>query len=374
MYYRQRRDKKNRKTISLLIVIILFLLSLIIMNKYLKKYDVEILIGCSDICSLLNISKVNENYLNELIKNFKSVEIRDHPIYNKKLKTEIILPSNYNNENNKILKIFQNSIVKVDPNLNNKIQIVLGLDNLQFFSIPEYCPKSIFVIDRNRYGILKNIIYSKLDGNTIVVEGDKDIKNFDSVYIKYPSYESVNEDLRKIFLGEKVKEEKSDDIPLKLIIVPPISITTDFKDTQISWILIRKREYKLYFYKGSELIKIYKIGIGKNSGDKKAVGDYRTPEGYFYIKNIYDSREWTHDFGDGKGPIKGAYGPWYLDLYTGADRTKSGISWEGIGIHGTHDPSSIGKSISEGCIRLFNEDIMELKENVDIGTPVIIEP
>ncbi|WP_423207427.1 L,D-transpeptidase [Paracoccus yeei] len=39
-------------------------------------------------------------------------------------------------------------------------------------------------------------------------------------------------------------------------------------------------------------------------------------------------------------------------------------------IHGTMDPSSIGKATSAGCIRMFNQDIMDLFEEVPTGTSV----
>jgi lipoprotein-anchoring transpeptidase ErfK/SrfK len=39
-------------------------------------------------------------------------------------------------------------------------------------------------------------------------------------------------------------------------------------------------------------------------------------------------------------------------------------------IHGTYAPSSIGKSVSAGCIRMFQQDAMDLFERVDIGTRV----
>ncbi|MCF1707800.1 L,D-transpeptidase [Tabrizicola sp. J26] len=39
-------------------------------------------------------------------------------------------------------------------------------------------------------------------------------------------------------------------------------------------------------------------------------------------------------------------------------------------IHGTIDPASIGRATSAGCIRLFNQDIIDLYNRVDIGTPV----
>lgn len=137
-------------------------------------------------------------------------------------------------------------------------------------------------------------------------------------------------------------------------------------------IVIVKNEFSLNLYRGTNLVKTFPVAIGKNPGDKIKFGDYRTPEGDFYIVNIEKSANWEHDSGDGKGPIKGAYGPWFLRLYTGKDRTKSGKTWKGIGIHGTHDPASIGTLASEGCIRMHNEDIAELKSLVKIGTPVKI--
>jgi lipoprotein-anchoring transpeptidase ErfK/SrfK len=43
-------------------------------------------------------------------------------------------------------------------------------------------------------------------------------------------------------------------------------------------------------------------------------------------------------------------------------------------IHGTSEPESIGKSVSSGCIRMLNEDVAELFEQVPIGTQVIVRP
>ncbi len=43
-------------------------------------------------------------------------------------------------------------------------------------------------------------------------------------------------------------------------------------------------------------------------------------------------------------------------------------------IHGTNEPQSIGKAMSSGCIRMLNQDIAELYDNVIVGTPVIVRP
>jgi len=41
-------------------------------------------------------------------------------------------------------------------------------------------------------------------------------------------------------------------------------------------------------------------------------------------------------------------------------------------IHGTNDPSTIGKFVSSGCVRLTNEDVTDLFSRVDIGTKVVV--
>jgi lipoprotein-anchoring transpeptidase ErfK/SrfK len=43
-------------------------------------------------------------------------------------------------------------------------------------------------------------------------------------------------------------------------------------------------------------------------------------------------------------------------------------------IHGTNDPSTIGKFVSSGCIRLTNEDVSDLFSRVDVGTRVVVLP
>jgi lipoprotein-anchoring transpeptidase ErfK/SrfK len=43
-------------------------------------------------------------------------------------------------------------------------------------------------------------------------------------------------------------------------------------------------------------------------------------------------------------------------------------------IHGTNDPSTIGKQVSSGCIRLQNADIVDLYSRVGIGTKVVVLP
>lgn len=131
-------------------------------------------------------------------------------------------------------------------------------------------------------------------------------------------------------------------------------------------VIIDKTTYKLWVIEGSDTIFTAPVCVGKNLGQKTRSGDCKTPEGQFSISQIQDSRYWTHDFHDGKGERKGAYGPWFIRLKM--------PRWTSIGIHGTCFPNSIGTRDSEGCIRLLNDDLVEFRKLIEIGTPVEILP
>jgi len=130
------------------------------------------------------------------------------------------------------------------------------------------------------------------------------------------------------------------------------------------WIRVNKSDYRLYLYRGQDVEKSYEVAVGRNPGEKERAGDNKTPTGTFTVQSIDDSRSWTHDFGDGKGRVRGAYGPWFLRLRT---------RWRGIGIHGTHDPNSLGSMVSEGCIRMHNYELEELRQFVSSNMKVVIE-
>ncbi len=137
------------------------------------------------------------------------------------------------------------------------------------------------------------------------------------------------------------------------------------------FIRITKSSRQLTLFKDGSAVKIYPVGVGKNSVDKTRREDNATPEGNFRIQSINDSRSWKFNGAN-------AYGPWFLRLDTSSGAF-SGKSWTGIGIHGTSNENSIGGFVSHGCIRMFNKDITELKETVEEqfkagGVQVVILP
>ena len=139
------------------------------------------------------------------------------------------------------------------------------------------------------------------------------------------------------------------------------------------FIVISKPEYRLYVCEvvnGDTLKRVhYPVCVGKNKGQKQKPGDMKTPECTakkpFSITEIVDASKWTHDFGDGRGSIL-AYGNWFMRLKTPGH--------SGIGIHGsTNNESSVPGRGSEGCIRLRNDDLDELKAKYAfVGMRVVI--
>lgn len=98
----------------------------------------------------------------------------------------------------------------------------------------------------------------------------------------------------------------------------------------------------LRLYRNGMLQKQYPIAVGRML--------FHTPVGEFIIVN--------HSPHPG-----GPFGTMWMSL-----------SKDHYGIHGTNDPSSIGKAVSHGCIRMYNRDVEELAAIVPNGTAVLIHP
>ena len=101
----------------------------------------------------------------------------------------------------------------------------------------------------------------------------------------------------------------------------------------VSLIVVDKKNLNLKLVnKHGDTLKKFPIAVGANFGNKMRKGDLKTPEGTFPVVRVENSSSWKYDFeNDNKGPIAGAYGPWFIRL-----NAKPHI---GIGIHGTQSTS-----------------------------------
>lgn len=108
----------------------------------------------------------------------------------------------------------------------------------------------------------------------------------------------------------------------------------------VKWIDVSTSQHQLKLFDDNVLIKTYPIAVGRILTP--------TPTGSYTIINKQ------------KNP-GGPFGDFWM-----------GLSQPHYGIHGTNQPSSIGKDVSHGCIRMFNQDVLDLSSRVSVGTKVTI--
>ncbi|MCU1448703.1 MAG: ErfK/YbiS/YcfS/YnhG family protein [Acidimicrobiales bacterium] len=113
--------------------------------------------------------------------------------------------------------------------------------------------------------------------------------------------------------------------------------------------------HRISVWNGADLVHTEPVGVGTAAAP--------TPPGEYFVTEALTVPSFQ----------RSAYGPFafgisgHSNVYTsfgGGDGT--------IGIHGTGDPSSLGKDASHGCIRLSNDGITKLIKQVPLGTPVVI--
>ena len=123
-------------------------------------------------------------------------------------------------------------------------------------------------------------------------------------------------------------------------------------------LLVDKSDYTLTILLNGHFIKQYPIGIGKSN---------KTPVGVFVVDNKLVNPTWYSPEGVYKyGHPKNVLGTRWIGF-----EDKDNLY--GYGIHGTTEPDSIGKDMSNGCIRMKNENVEELFDFVKAKTCVVMQ-
>lgn len=129
------------------------------------------------------------------------------------------------------------------------------------------------------------------------------------------------------------------------------------------FIVVEKRDQKLSLFEHRDsvrLIKQFTCATGQNPGTKKISGDSRTPEGIYFITEIYADKRIT---------VFGSRA-FHLD-YPNIFDTHAGHQGDGIFIHGTN--KTLVPNSTNGCITLSNQDLDELAPYLTIDAiPVIV--
>jgi lipoprotein-anchoring transpeptidase ErfK/SrfK len=126
-------------------------------------------------------------------------------------------------------------------------------------------------------------------------------------------------------------------------------------------IVVDRAGHTLKLYSGKRLVRTLPVAVGQTI--------YPTPAGVWRIKDKQLDPWWyppTYDaWAQGLKPVPPGPG-------NPLGTRWMGLTAPGVGIHGTDADTSIGYSLSHGCIRMHVPDAEWLFERVHVGTPVVI--
>lgn len=149
-------------------------------------------------------------------------------------------------------------------------------------------------------------------------------------------------------------------------------------------ILVKKKDRKLQIFDGEKLRKTYKISLGfAPEGDKEIEGDGKTPEGDFYIFIKNPESSFFLSLGVSYPNIEDAERGLKQKLISQEEHDeivkaingkamppqKTKLGGE-IYIHG----GGCNKDWTAGCMALENEEMQEIFDSIEVGTPIKIEP
>jgi lipoprotein-anchoring transpeptidase ErfK/SrfK len=112
---------------------------------------------------------------------------------------------------------------------------------------------------------------------------------------------------------------------------------------------------RLTYYRDGRAVLRIRVGIGSNATP--------TPTGRFYVNQRLIPED-----------TRGPFGPAAIGISAFSNVLTGWTQGGPVAIHGTNEPWSIGRAISNGCIRLPNNVLRRLFAQTPAGTPVIITP
>lgn len=162
------------------------------------------------------------------------------------------------------------------------------------------------------------------------------------------------------------------------------------QEMQGTWLHISLADQTLYLKRGGDAVKSWPIASGKaGAGERKGSG--RTPRGWHQVRlaigahaprgAVFVARRWTGEVHSAALQTQFPDRDWILSRILWLTGLESGRNRGGavdtlsrfIYIHGCPDSSALGKPVSHGCIRLSNDAVIELFNEVNAGTKILIE-
>jgi murein L,D-transpeptidase YafK len=156
--------------------------------------------------------------------------------------------------------------------------------------------------------------------------------------------------------------------------LPSVLIQMDQKYTHHVFVA-EKNSHQLFLYENDngrpKLISTFQIATGKQPGNKVFQGDFRTPEGFYFLTQFIPREQLLARYGK-EGEIYGV-GAFVMDFPNPIDKS-SEKTGGGIWLHSTNDETRIEKGLdSRGCVVAANKDLKVLSQYIELNrTPIIV--
>ena len=123
-------------------------------------------------------------------------------------------------------------------------------------------------------------------------------------------------------------------------------------------LVLSLRSRRVYLYQGDMLLSSYPVAVG--------TAETPTPQGEFTVSKMVENPVWQS--------------PWTGEVHEPGANSALGLRWiefasteaGAFGFHGTPTVESIGQAASNGCVRMYNDDVVALYSQISVGTPVIV--
>jgi lipoprotein-anchoring transpeptidase ErfK/SrfK len=164
-------------------------------------------------------------------------------------------------------------------------------------------------------------------------------------------------------------------------VVPAVDITTvdsSLLRSEVAWrgkekpgsIVVNVPQRRLYLVQAGGRALRYGVGVGRSEGTQfrgsAIIGRKEKWPHWTPTANMIAAMPRYKPYAGGlDGGIDNPLGARALYLYRDGHDTF-------FRLHGTNEPESIGHAVSSGCIRLFNQDIIDLYDRVPVGTHVTV--
>ncbi|MGZ5334362.1 MAG: L,D-transpeptidase family protein [Solirubrobacterales bacterium] len=169
-------------------------------------------------------------------------------------------------------------------------------------------------------------------------------------------------EVRKAIVAEIEEPGSGDEIVARAVKTEPEITTDELAEAYPTYLTVDRDEFTVRLFVKLKLAKSYTVAIGASG--------YDTPTGLYDIESKEVNPTWHVPDSEWAGSLAGQ------DIPPGPGNPLV-ARWMGIyngaGFHGTYETGSLGSAASHGCIRMSVDDVIDLFDRIEVGTPVYIQ-